>query len=78
MYFCKNRFIEYEYFLFFIGVNHFGHYYLTKLLLPALRRGHEESGKVVRIVNVASDAHQMSSIYWYTNFFSLFFPPFLC
>eukprot|EP00798_Chlamydomonas_sp_ICE-L_P009169 gene9169-16301_t len=41
-----------------LGVNHLGHFLLTKELLPAL----EAANKPVRIINVASSAHQFGKI----------------
>ncbi|MCL4148525.1 UNVERIFIED_CONTAM: hypothetical protein GTU68_059079 [Idotea baltica] len=40
-----------------MGVNHFGHFLLTSLLLPLLTKGHQ-----ARIVNVSSLAHKMGHI----------------
>lgn len=42
-----------------IGTNHFGHFALTGLLLPALRRG-----TAARIVNVASNAHGFGKMHF--------------
>ena len=42
-----------------IGTNHFGHFALTGLLLPALARA-----KGARIVNVSSQAHRMGSMHF--------------
>ncbi len=41
-------------FEFQLGINHFGHFLWTMLLLPMLQEG----GRPVRIINVASAAHQ--------------------
>jgi len=40
------------------GANHLGHFYFTKLLLPALKAGAKSSGDdVSRIVTISSQAH---------------------
>lgn len=41
-----------------IGTNHFGHFYLTKLLLPKMKA----QGTPARVVAVASTAHKFGSI----------------
>jgi NAD(P)-dependent dehydrogenase (short-subunit alcohol dehydrogenase family) len=41
-----------------LGVNHLGHALLTKLLLPTLLKTAKEKDSDVRIVSVASEAHQ--------------------
>ena len=38
-----------------MGVNHLGHFALTELLMPKLRRAAK-----ARIINVSSDAHQFT------------------
>merc|ERR1719397_514541 len=43
-----------------MGTNHFGHFYLTNLLLPLIKA----AAPGARIVNVSSLAHQKSKIYW--------------
>jgi retinol dehydrogenase-12 len=43
-----------------IGTNHFGHFLLTNLLMPLLKKAAPGS----RIVNVSSMAHEMGRIYW--------------
>lgn len=45
-----------------IGTNHFGHFVLTKGLLPALNEGFKTSGRYSRVVNVSSLAHINSDI----------------
>ena len=45
-----------------IGVNHFAHYLLTMLLIPALEAGHRRSGKFSRVVALSSGAHRLSGI----------------
>jgi len=45
-----------------IGTNHFGHFYLTNLLLPLLRKAGKDS--VARVVNVSSLAHTGGNIQW--------------
>ena len=40
-----------------IGTNHFGHFYLTNLLLPLIKK----AGKGSRIVTLSSAAHRYSS-----------------
>jgi NAD(P)-dependent dehydrogenase (short-subunit alcohol dehydrogenase family) len=42
-----------------IGVNHFGHFYFTHLLLPLLRRSDDP-----RVITVSSGAHTMGKIDW--------------
>eukprot|EP00009_Paramoeba_aestuarina_P005233 CAMPEP_0201522748 /NCGR_PEP_ID=MMETSP0161_2-20130828/18527_1 /ASSEMBLY_ACC=CAM_ASM_000251 /TAXON_ID=180227 /ORGANISM="Neoparamoeba aestuarina, Strain SoJaBio B1-5/56/2" /LENGTH=297 /DNA_ID=CAMNT_0047921675 /DNA_START=103 /DNA_END=993 /DNA_ORIENTATION=- len=47
-----------------MGVNHVGHFYLTKLLMPSLRKAKAESDDIVRIVNLSSMAHNSSALVW--------------
>ena len=42
-----------------LGTNHLGHFALTGLLLPALRRGHDS-----RVVTVSSTAHRLGHLPW--------------
>ena len=43
-----------------IGTNHFGHFLLTNLLLPVLRKG----GPDARIINISSNLHEQAQINW--------------
>ena len=43
-----------------MGTNHFGHFYLTNLLLPLIKK----AAPGARIVNVSSIAHQKAKIFW--------------
>ena len=43
-----------------MGTNHFGHFYLTNLLLPLIKK----AAPGARIVNVSSLAHKKAKIYW--------------
>lgn len=45
-----------------IGTNHFGHYLLTVLLMPALEKGARRSGRNSRVVALSSGAHRRSAI----------------
>jgi NAD(P)-dependent dehydrogenase (short-subunit alcohol dehydrogenase family) len=45
-----------------IGTNHFGHYLLAVLLLPALEAGHRRSGRCSRVVVLSSGAHRQSAV----------------
>ena len=45
-----------------IGTNHLGHFLLTMLLLPWLRKGAIELGRPSRVVNVSSRLHLMGYI----------------
>jgi len=42
------------------GVNHMGHFLLTKFLLPTLLKTVDQSNSDVRIINVTSDAHGLA------------------
>ncbi|KAL0872212.1 hypothetical protein ABMA27_004614 [Loxostege sticticalis] len=46
-----------------LAVNHIGHFYLTHLLLPALKKG-GTLGKSSRVVNVTSCAHYPGKVYF--------------
>lgn len=46
-----------------LAVNHLSHFYLTHLLLPALKRG-GTIGEAARVVNVSSCAHYPGQIYF--------------
>ncbi|XP_063363332.1 retinol dehydrogenase 11-like [Cydia amplana] len=46
-----------------LAVNHLGHFYLTHLLLPALKKG-GNVGECSRVVNVSSCAHYPGKIYF--------------
>jgi len=43
-----------------IGTNHFGHFLLTNLLMPLIKR----AAPGARIVNVSSAAHEMGAMHW--------------
>lgn len=43
-----------------IGTNHFGHFYLTNLLMPLMKK----AGPGARIVNISSLAHESGSMQW--------------
>jgi NAD(P)-dependent dehydrogenase (short-subunit alcohol dehydrogenase family) len=43
-----------------IGTNHFGHFLLTNLLMPLLKK----AAPGARIVNVSSLAHEQGQIFW--------------
>jgi NAD(P)-dependent dehydrogenase (short-subunit alcohol dehydrogenase family) len=45
-----------------IGTNHFGHFLLSALLLPALEAGAEDIGARARVVSLSSIAHRRSGI----------------
>lgn len=45
-----------------IGTNHFGHFELTRGLIPALIEGYKTSGRYSRVINVSSLLHAMSDI----------------
>lgn len=45
-----------------IGTNHFGHYLLTNLLAPQLKRGADQSGIHSRVVSVSSGGHRRANI----------------
>jgi len=47
-----------------IGTNHFGHFLLTTLLMPALEAGAQTSGRTSRVVSLSSSAHRRSDIRW--------------
>lgn len=46
-----------------LATNHLGHFYLTHLLLPALKKG-GVAGEAARVVNVTSCAHYPGKIYF--------------
>ncbi len=43
------------------GVNHIGHFLLTKLLLPTLLKTADEPNADVRIINLSSDAYKIAA-----------------
>jgi retinol dehydrogenase 12 len=45
-----------------MGTNHLGHFLLTMLLLPSLRKGTEQLCRPARVVNVSSRLHLMGSL----------------
>lgn len=45
-----------------MGTNHLGHFLLTLLLLPSLRKGTEQLRRPARVVNVSSRLHLMGSL----------------
>lgn len=45
------------------GTNHLGHFLLTELLLPLIKKAVEQGGKP-RIVNVSSFVHQFGQMFW--------------
>ena len=47
-----------------IGTNHFGHYLLSNLLVPALVAGAQGAGKPSRLVSLSSIGHRRSDIRW--------------
>ena len=50
-----------------MGVNHFGVYLLTRLLVPSLVQGAEHLSVQSRVVTVASNAHQFSDLFDFNN-----------
>jgi NAD(P)-dependent dehydrogenase (short-subunit alcohol dehydrogenase family) len=44
------------------GTNHFGHYLLSILLAPALRKAADQTGKASRLVSLSSTAHRRSDV----------------
>ena len=44
------------------GSNHIGHFELFRGLVPALKEGHQKTGKTSRVVNVSSLAHVFSNV----------------
>ncbi|KAI8821278.1 uncharacterized protein EV422DRAFT_527503 [Fimicolochytrium jonesii] len=49
------------------ATNYLGHFYLTTLLLPLLKRTARERGKTTRIVNVSSELHRFAPSVDFTN-----------
>jgi NAD(P)-dependent dehydrogenase (short-subunit alcohol dehydrogenase family) len=45
-----------------IGTNHFGHYLLSVLLVPALEAGAKQAGKPSRVVSLSSIGHRRSGV----------------
>jgi NAD(P)-dependent dehydrogenase (short-subunit alcohol dehydrogenase family) len=45
-----------------LGINHVGHHYLTRRLMPLMLKTAKEPGSDVRVVAVSSDAHQLSPL----------------
>ena len=43
-----------------LGTNHVGHFLLTKLLLPVLEKTAKQHNSDVRVISLASEAHQMA------------------
>ena len=46
-----------------MGTNHLGHFLLTDLLLPWLKKARQETGRPARVVNVSSKLHRMGRIH---------------
>jgi NAD(P)-dependent dehydrogenase (short-subunit alcohol dehydrogenase family) len=47
-----------------LGTNHFGHFLLANMLVPALLRGAERRGCPARVVSLSSIGHRRSGILW--------------
>jgi len=46
-----------------MGTNHLGHFLLTDLMLPWLKKAREATGRPARVVNVSSKLHRMGRIH---------------
>lgn len=46
-----------------MGTNHLGHFLLTELMLPWLKKARQETGRPARVVNVSSKLHRMGRIH---------------
>ncbi len=46
-----------------LGTNHLGHFLLTDLMLPWLKKARQETGLPARVVNVSSKLHRMGRIH---------------
>jgi len=46
-----------------VGTNHLGHFLLTELMLPWLKKARQETGFPARVVNVSSKLHRMGRIH---------------
>jgi retinol dehydrogenase-12 len=45
-----------------MGTNHLGHFLLTELMLPWLKKARQETGRPARVVNVSSKLHRMGQV----------------
>ena len=46
-----------------MGTNHLGHFLLSELMLPWLKRAQQEKGRPARVVNVSSKLHRMGRVH---------------